>query len=250
MAQIVASVGKGATNLADDVRAVQMLLNRFQPHTARLLSVDGTIGPQTIAALEKFFSAHMMMCAEPVVEPGSPTLQALNGGPGDRIAWGGAVDLGFKTKVISIAFDLLVCVDFLMAAMAFESGESFSASVENEAGSGAIGLIQFMPKTATNLGTTSAALAAMTAVAQLDYVKQYFTPYRGKLKTLEDVYMAILYPAAIGAGSDHVLFSSGTLAYSQNAGLDLNGDGSITVGEATSRVRTKYEKGLTGAHIG
>ncbi len=250
MAQIVASVGKGATNLEEDVRSVQMLLNRFQPHTARLLSVDGAIGPQTIAAIEKFISIHMMMSAEPVVEPGSPTLLALNGGPGDRIAWGNAVDLGFKTGVISIAFDLVVCVDFLMAAMAFESGETFSASTPNAAGSGAVGLIQFMPSTAVNLGTTTDALAAMTASAQLAYVKLYFAPYRGKLKTLEDVYMAILYPAAIGTGSDHVLFSSGTQAYSQNVGLDLDGNGFITVGEATSRVRREYEKGLTGANIG
>lgn len=250
MAQIVASVGMGATNLPDDVRAIQMLLNRFQPPTARLLSVDGAIGAHTIAAIEQFFGSHMMMCAEPLIDPGSPALLALNGGPGDRIAWGQSVDIGFKTKVIGIAFDLVICVDFLMAAMAFESGETFSASVKNAAGSGAVGLIQFMPSTAAALGTTSAALAAMTATGQLDYVKLYFTPHRGKLKTLEDVYMAILLPSAIGKGSDYVLFSSGTLAYSQNAGLDLNKDGSITVGEATSRVRAKYNKGLTGAHIG
>ncbi len=250
MAQIGAPVGKGAPNLPDDVRAIQMLLDRFQPHTARLLSVDGKIGPQTIAAIENFFNTHMMMCAEPVIDPGSPALLALNGGPGDRIAWGSAVELGFKTKVISIAFDLVVCVDFLMAAMAFESGETFSASVLNAAGSGAVGLIQFMPSTAKALGTTSAALAAMTAIEQLDYVKLCFTPYRGRLKTLEDVYMAILYPSAIGKGFGHVLFSRGTAVYSQNAGLDLNGDGSITVGEAASRVRAKYEKGLTGKHIG
>lgn len=250
MAQIVAPVGKGASNLPDDVRSIQMLLNRFQPPTAPLLSVDSAMGPRTIAAIERFFGNRMLMSAESVVDPASPALLALNGGPSDRIAWGGALPPGFKTRVISITFDLAVCVDFLMAAMAFESGETFSASVANAAGSGAVGLIQFMPSTAAALGTTSAALAAMTATAQLDYVLRYFTPYRGRLKTLEDVYMAILYPAAIGTGSGHVLFSSGTQAYSQNAGLDLNGDGSITVGEATSRVRAKYQRGLTGAHIG
>jgi hypothetical protein len=122
--------------------------------------------------------------------------------------------------------------------------------VTNAAGSNAVGLIQFMPSTAAALGTSSDALAAMTATQQLDYVKLYLTPYRGRLKTLEDVYMAILYPAAIGRGSDYVLFSSGTTAYSQNAGLDTDGSGFITAGEAAARVRLEYERGLTGAHIG
>lgn len=250
MPQIIAPVGKDAINLHDDIRSIQMLLNRFQSPTAPLLRVDGVMGPPTIAAIERFLATHAMPLAEPVIEPGSAPLRALNGGSRDRIAWGGGVDLGFRSRVVSIAFELVVCVDFLMAAMAFESAETFSASVRNAAGSGAVGLIQFMPTTATALGTTTAALAAMPASAQLGYVELYFKPHRGKLNTLEDVYMAILYPAAIGAGSDHVLFSSGTRAYSQNAGLDLNHDGSITVGEAASHVRAKYHKGLTGAHFG
>lgn len=41
-----------------------------------------------------------------------------------------------------------------MAAMAFESGETFSPSIKNAAGSGAVGLIQFMPSTAKALGTS------------------------------------------------------------------------------------------------
>ena len=34
----------------------------------------------------------------------------------------------------------------------------------------------------------------MTAEEQLDYVEEYFKTSKGKLKSLEDVYMAILWP--------------------------------------------------------
>jgi hypothetical protein len=58
-----------------------------------------------------------------------------------------------------------------MAAMAFETGETFSPSIKNKA-SGATGLIQFMRSTAKGSGTTTAALAEMTAVDQLDFVEK------------------------------------------------------------------------------
>ncbi len=250
MAQITASVGQGADNLPEDVRAVQMLLNRFQSHSAPLLSVDGLCGRLTNQAIATFIAEHMRESAAPVIRPRSAELTALNGGAGDRVAWGGVVDAAFKARVIAIALELEVSVDFLMAAMAFESGGTFSPSIRNAAGSGAVGLIQFMPSTARNLGTTSDALAAMTATAQLDYVRKYFLPQRRRLHTLEDVYMAILYPAAIGKGASHVLFSRGTTAYTQNAGLDSNGDGAVTVGEAAERVRRQYERGLVGDRFG
>jgi hypothetical protein len=250
MVQIASTVGPNAVNLPDDVRAVQMLLNRYQPGNKPLLAVDGSTGPQTFTAIETFIASRTLVCAEPVIRPASPELEALNGGSVDRIAWGGVVDAAFKTRVTSISLELQVAVDFLMAAMAFESAGTFSASVPNAAGSGAVGLIQFMPATARGLGTSTAALAAMSATQQLDYVRLYFLPYSGRLHTLEDVYMAILYPAAIGKGASHVLFSSGTTAYAQNAGLDTNKDGSVTVGEAAAKVRQQHERGLAAPHLG
>lgn len=131
-----------------------------------------------------------------------------------------------------------------MAAMAFESGETFSPSIPNAEGSGAVGLIQFMPRTATALGTTTAGLQQMSAEQQLDYVRKYFQPYTGRLNTLDDVYMAILWPAAVGQPSDTVLFSSPSHAYQLNRSLDSNHDGSITKGEASALVYEKLRKGL------
>jgi len=136
--------------------------------------------------------------------------------------------------------------------MAFETGRSFSPAVRNAAGSGAVGLIQFMPATAQALGTTTAQLAAMSAVKQLDYVERYFQPRAGKLKTLEDVYMAILWPAAIGKPEGFVLFDRADPVYPkryvQNAGLDFNKDGQITKAEAAARVRRTLQEGLRPAN--
>jgi hypothetical protein len=133
-----------------------------------------------------------------------------------------------------------------MAAMAFESAETFSPAVRNRF-SGATGLIQFMSSTASDLGTTIDEMAEMSAEEQLTYVERYFAPYRGKLTTLEDIYMAILWPRAVGRASDYVLWSGG-VAYEQNRGLDVDEDGTITKQEAASRVAATLAKGRREAH--
>lgn len=134
--------------------------------------------------------------------------------------------------------------------MAFETGGTFSPSIKNAAGSGAVGLIQFMPKTAKALGTTSEKLEKMSAIEQLDYVKKYLNPYRSKLKKLEDVYMAILYPAAVGKPLTHTLFEDGKKTYTQNKGFDVNKDKKISLKEVSSKVRAMYEKGLSKGYLG
>lgn len=142
----------------------------------------------------------------------------------------------FRKKVLEIADRLLIDPNFLMAIMSFETGGTFSPKVKNAAGSGATGLIQFMPPTAKGLGTTIEALEKMTAVEQLDFVEKHFAPHKGKLLTIEDAYMAVLFPKGIGKGKDFVLFEKGTKNYQQNIGLDVSGDGKITVGEACRKV--------------
>ncbi len=133
-----------------------------------------------------------------------------------------------------------------MACMAFETGPKFRfmPNARNASGSSGTGLIQFMAATAQNMGTTTAALAAMSGVEQLDWVERYFQPYKGRLKTLDDLYMAILWPAAVGKDPDYVLFRKGTLAYTQNAGLDSDKSGTITKHEAATKVRETLTAGL------
>jgi hypothetical protein len=126
--------------------------------------------------------------------------------------------------------------DHLAAIISFESAGSFSPSVRNAKGSGATGLIQFMPSTAARLGTSTDELAAMTADEQLDVVYQYFQPFAGRLGNLGDAYLAVFSPAGMGKGPDHVLYAAPSKAYEQNSGLDVNGAGVITNADVTRAV--------------
>ncbi|YCO02867.1 transglycosylase SLT domain-containing protein [Vibrio sp. VNB-15] len=160
------------------------------------------------------------------------------------LAWGNRVSPEFKSKISDISQELNIDPNHLMTCMAFETAETFSPSIKNGSGSGATGLIQFMPSTAEALGTSTKKLAKMSAIEQLDYVKAYFLPYKNRMVCLEDVYMAILYPAAIGKPHSHVLFKLGSIAYRQNAGMDRNNAGKITLGDVSYKVRRKLEKGM------
>lgn len=164
-----------------------------------------------------------------------------------EIAWASKVNDDFTLAVIQMCKNLrwnAVQVSQVMSCMAFESGETFSPSVKNMAGSGATGLIQFMPSTARSLGTTVEDLAKMTDVQQLFYVEKHFKPYARRVKTLSDMYMSILMPVFVGADEGAILFRRGTVAYRQNLGLDANRDGHVTKSEAAKKVLQKYEKGM------
>jgi hypothetical protein len=103
----------------------------------------------------------------------------------------------FKSAVSSMSSRLGTKADWVLAVMNFETGGTFSTSIQNPS-SHATGLIQFMPDTARTLGTSIEALAKMTQIEQLVYVEKYFNPYKGKMNSLEDVAMAVFYPAAMG----------------------------------------------------
>ncbi len=152
-------------------------------------------------------------------------------------------DVEFQQGVQGMSQRLGVSASDLYAIMDFETGGTFDPAIRNAAGSGATGLIQIMPSTAAGLGTTTEALASMSRVQQLGYVEQYFK--RAGVKpgaSLSDLYMSVLFPAAVGKSDNFVLFGKGAMseyqgnAYTQNSGLDSNGDGSITKAEATAKV--------------
>lgn len=166
----------------------------------------------------------------------------------DKIAWGAKVSKEFKLKVIEVCERLEINPDYLMSCMAFETGETFSPSVRNPNGS-ATGLIQFMSNTARSLGTTTNELAGMTSVEQMDYVEKYFKPYTGKIKTIEDVYMVIFCPRAVGKPNSYILYNEGR-SYDDNKGLDLNKDSAITKYEAGFKVREKLKLGMKEGYRG
>lgn len=151
-------------------------------------------------------------------------------------------DKDFGAKVDKVAANLGIEGENLLKVMRFETAGTLDSAAKNKAGSGATGLIQFMPATAkalTGADTKEAAIKimeSMTPTEQLDYVEKYLKPFKGKIKSLDDLYMAVLYPKAIGKDSEYALFKKGTTAYWQNRGLDINKDGVITKAEATSKV--------------
>jgi hypothetical protein len=168
------------------------------------------------------------------------------------LAWGNCVSQSFAKKVLRISDEFGWSPehpDWLMACMAFETGETFSPNIRNAAGSGACGLIQFMPATADDLGYAMRDIERMTAEQQLDVVQVYFRPYHRRIKSLSDMYMAILLPKYIGRPDDAVLFNGG-IAYRQNAGLDADQDGKITKAEASAKVMAKLSKGRKPPRVG
>ena len=164
-----------------------------------------------------------------------------------------ASDTAFQQEVSAVAGRLGVSEADLYAVMSFETGGTFNPGIRNAAGSGATGLIQFMPSTARGLGTTTQALAGMNRVQQMKYVEKYLSNKGVRGGNLSDLYMAVLFPAAVGKPDNYVLFGRGAMsgytgvAYTQNRGLDSNGDGSVTKAEAAAKVLRHREPASSAA---
>jgi len=137
----------------------------------------------------------------------------------------------FYAKLNSIAKSLKTDANLLECVMWLESKLKPNAVNPN---GGATGLIQFMPSTALNLGTTTAQLRTMSNVQQLDYVYQYFKPYTGRLATFADVYGVTFFPAMIGKPDTYILHTSTLTAEkiaTANKIFDLDKNKQITAGE-------------------
>lgn len=200
----------------------------------------------------------LLLLAGVKAEETQPAQSHLHPEPG-RLSWGGKVSPLFRARVMWIAEELRPddvsaeeLASDLMACMAWETGRTFSPSVVNKAGSGATGLIQFMPSTAVSLGTTTAKLARMSAEDQLNYVFKYFEPWKGRLRNLGDVYMAILWPLGVGKPDSFVLWEKGKrpTTYRQNAGLDANKDGKITRAECLGKITAMRAEGFLPKNAG
>lgn len=181
----------------------------------------------------------------------------------------------FLKKLQEISASLQVQPDWIMAVMNSETGGTFNPQIVNKQkaitpgydGDGkrvkpagvadsandferskyrATGLIQFMPKTAKSLGTSTQALYKMTNAQQLDYVYKYFLPAKGKMKSFEDVYLYTFYPLAVGKPEDYIIGSEKGLDYAkklvQQNPLDLNHDGHLTIGEFREFIYKKIPK--------
>lgn len=163
---------------------------------------------------------------------------------------------GFHKKLSEIAVKLDVPKEWLMAVMYSES--KFNHKAYNHKGSGAVGLIQFMPSTLRDLnrrfGTkyTTKEIETMGPVAQLDVVYLYLNAIKkayGDYQTVTDLYLGILYPKARKKartdGEDYSLYTKWgkPTTYRQNSGLDkINSnweqvkDGRVTIADIDYRM--------------
>ena len=165
-----------------------------------------------------------------------------------------AGDEKFMSGIADLSEKYNIPQNDILAMMDFETGGTFDPAQKNlgpdgtpETGSGATGLIQFTPKTAEGLGTSTEDLSKMSRSEQLEYVDKHFeTNLKGRLGDeggdISDLYMSVLFPRAVGKPDDFVLFGKGAInekfeaRYEANKGLDANNDGSITKVEAAAKV--------------
>lgn len=131
-------------------------------------------------------------------------------------------------KINGISDYLGISPHWLMAVINFETAGSFSPAIQNRI-SGATGLIQFMPNTANGLGTSIEELKNMSFERQLDFVKRYYAPYRSRMKSFTDLYLATFYPKAIGKDDNYILEPARIIAQ-QNPIFDPEKNGFVTVG--------------------
>ncbi len=112
-------------------------------------------------------------------------------------------------------------------------------------GSGASGLIQFLPKTAAEYGLTGAKIRAMTPEQQAPFIERYLRQHGVQPgASLDQIYAAVFGGSATRAGT--TLYTKGQPGYDQNIGLDTNKDGQITSGEAAQAAMTAFQgSGIT-----
>lgn len=100
--------------------------------------------------------------------------------------------------------------------------------------SNATGLIQFMPSTAKDLGTTVEALRAMSRAEQAPWVQKFFDRVtnkgKKKVRRVGDVYLLTFNPGHVGDDDSAVLYEVGTTGWLQNPGLREGKTGPITAG--------------------
>jgi hypothetical protein len=154
----------------------------------------------------------------------------------------------FIAKIHEVANRLQIKPEWLMVVIWIES--TFNRGIVNKF-SGTVGLIQWTisnvckfwnlrtPELIYNkngslvftkeVSKVHQIVKDTSGVEQLEKVYDYLKPYVGRMKTVNDVYFAIFYPAAIGKGADFQLGSERSikwmrLVYAGNKALDQFGD--------------------------
>lgn len=139
-----------------------------------------------------------------------------------------------RRKVEQVAKALKTDPNWLLAAISYETNGTFDPKT-TEATTGATGLILFMPQTVERLGHSPEEVRAMNQEQQLELLEEYLRPYAGRLTSIDEVGIAVKWPAAIGAKPE-------TPVLTGVVGYDSNSDGVITKGELTAPYRAALAK--------
>lgn len=185
------------------------------------------------------------------------------GGSPTGLAWGKmAPSRAFLEKVVLIADEVGTDPSFLLTQFWGESGFNPQAHLNSSKGAmkssvdpttigkstiggGLFGLMRQWAKPA--VGVAFDDFMHMDALEQLDYARKFYLGAKGKLKTMNDVFIYTFYPAALGKKDSYVIARKGEPTYDQNKHFDTNKDGDITKGEAAA---TRYKMYLTGMKDG
>lgn len=226
----------GIGSRGSDVSSMQQRLSDAGYDTQ---GVDGKWGPNTQAAFDQYRADHPLP-----VQNGSgftsPTGFDYNEIKGVRN--NPNVTPEFLRQMEGVAQRTGAKPEHLMGVMSLETMGTFRPNIQNP-DTHATGLIQFIPKTAEGLGTSTGELSRMTPTEQLGVVERYLSQpaYRGRVGTLEGLYSAVL-PGRI-MESDDVIFRPGTEAYRDNKWLDTDGTPGITLREAVDQVKSRMGSG-------
>lgn len=156
-----------------------------------------------------------------------------------------SIRAAFANKVIAIAAFLNIDPNWLMQVMYAESKLNHQAKNIQQGKLIAAGLLQWTKAS----GVLPQSVLSLNHSQQLDKVKTYFTPYRGRMNSYFDVYMVTFFPLGMGK-PDYYVFEtkklSAALIAKQNPAINRNRDGKITMAEFKEYVWNSTPEGVRG----
>lgn len=143
----------------------------------------------------------------------------------------------FLMKLQKIADRLNTQMAWILAVMYRESGVRSDSHYDVDGipiGGGLIGFMRSTLKDSRYGGITLEQLLSLSLIDQLDYVELFFRDYVNKLKSFDDVGLAVFYPYAIGQPDNYIVGSEQGWDYAakvgkMNSGFDVNKDGYVSI---------------------
>jgi len=154
-----------------------------------------------------------------------------------------STDNPFLEKIKSISSALNLNYIDMLACMNLETGGTFDPAITNSLGY--TGLIQFGRDACRACGTTTTAIKELTRQDQCDYVLKYFQINQLNQKAptprLVDIYLTILWPAAVGKPDEYIVFQPGSAAQKANPSFDTAKKGYTTVADVAAAIQKNQD---------